>query len=240
MSIDGAFLETLIENLQAKVVVGAGKPYSTAALHNLPLPIEPPFPSISLATLDSIVDYIQANRDKIEINEAQILCGAQNVALISAPNGENRKRDDLVNVRFQPRDLMLNTYLDIELFRLQLFTQYSDSEGKKKILEFIAKIADSNIVTAEDDGVTQSVTAKVGIASFGEVKIPSPIILQPIRTFHEVNQPEGWFIFRMKKPDKPGLPLAGLFEIETGWQRIAAIEVMEYLKIKLPDMTILA
>jgi hypothetical protein len=240
MSMDGDFIERLAENLQPKIILADGKGYSTELLHNLPLAREPPFPSLALATLDSLVDYVLANRDKVEITEAQILCGAQRVCIVSAPRGENRRRDDLAHVTLQPRGLVLNGYQDMETFRLQLLTQYSESEGKRQILEFISKIADSNVVTSEDDGVTQTITAKVGLASFGEATIPSPIILQPIRTFHEVEQVEGWFVFRMKKPDRPGPALAGLFEIETGWQRIAAIAVSAYLKTKLPDMTVLA
>ena len=72
------------------------------------------------------------------------------------------------------------------------------------------------------------------------MEIPSPILLAPIRTFEEIEQPISDFVFRMKKSDKGGLPEAGLFEIDTNWQRRAAIGVAEYLKAKLPDMTVLA
>jgi len=236
---DATFLSTLKNLIQPGAVTVDGKSYSTSPLHNLPLPTEPPFPSVKLATLDSLVDYIKQNRDKEPIEtDAQIICAAQFVDLVSSPRGENRRRDGLATVTCGRRSAEINKYLDMENFRLQLLTQYAESPEQRSVLTFISKITDSNVMTSEDDGVTQTVTAKVGVATHATVDIPSPIRLQPIRTFEEIDQPEGEFVFRMQKGPK-GLE-AGLFEIDTNWQRKAAIAVREYLKAKLPEMTVLA
>lgn len=239
MTIDAEFLTTLNELTQAKMLSVGGKSFSTGALYNLPLANEPSFPSINLATLDSLVDYATENKDDVAMGKAQIVCAATKVELLSPPWGENRKRDALVIVNCQRKGPRLGEYLDLETFRLQLMTQFVDGSSERSILAFISKLTDSSVLTSEDDGVSQTVTAKTGMASFGQVDIPSPISLSPFRTFEEIGQPEGDFVFRMKKAEKGG-PLAGLFELDTNWQRRAAIAVREYLKQKLPTMTVLA
>jgi len=238
--IDGSFIETLKELLQPRAVTVGGEDYSTAPLHNLPLPIEPPFPTVNLATLDSLVEYVAANRDSSAQADTQITCGAQIVQLISPPFGENRRRDTLAKVECARRQLHHNAYLDLENFRLQLLTQYAATADRATLLEFVSKISDSNVTTSEDDGVSQSVTAKVGVASFGQAQVPSPVSLAPIRTFEELEQPVGQFVFRLQKSKSGGLPESGLFEIDTNWQRKAAVAAVAYLKAKLPDMTVLA
>lgn len=238
--IDASFLTALKAMTQPTIVPSGDKHYSTALLHNLPLPNEPGFPTVALVTLDSLIDYVAANKDKAEIVEAQILCGAQTVDLMSPPLGENRRRDILAKVACGRRDLKLNCYLDPETFRLQLLTQYTEDQNQRAVLSFVSKISDSNVVTADDDGVTQQVTAKIGVASHAQIDIPSPVLLAPIRTFEEVEQPLSSFVFRMQKSKSGGLPEAGLFEIDTNWQRKAAVSVAEYLKDKLPEMTVLA
>ena len=239
METDGSFLESLKELMQPSLVTAGQKNYSTAQLFNLPLPVEPAFPGITLVTLDSLVEYVTANKDKVAVADTQIVCTAEVATMYSPPWGENRQRDILASVHCARRGLKLNGYIDLETFRLQLLTQYIESPEMRSVLKFVSSISDSNVVTSEDDGKTQSVTAKIGVASHGQVEIPSPVTLQPIRTFEEISQPEGLFVFRMKKMDK-GLPEAGLFEIDTNWQRAAAIAAAAYLKEKLPEMVVLA
>jgi len=76
--------------------------------------------------------------------------------------------------------------------------------------------------------------------SFGNVEVPSPALLAPIRTFTEIDQPEGTFIFRMKKG--PSGPEAALFEVFTDWQRTAVERIRAHLETfdELKDVPIYA
>lgn len=238
MGIDGTFIETLVENIAPQIFTVVDRTYSRELLHNLPLPIEPDFPTVKLETLDSLVDYVRSNRDGQYNDSCQILCGHSIVQLFGNPKGENRKRDILAAAHSGAQPQPMGSYYDLETFRIQLLTQFEPTPDREKILQFIAKVTDEHVKTSQDDGISQTVTVKVGIATVASQTVPSPVTLRPIRTFIEVEQPAGQFLFRMQSSKE--LPQAALFEIHTNWKREAAVLVKYYLTDKLPEATILA
>jgi len=73
-----------------------------------------------------------------------------------------------------------------------------------------------------DDGVTQAVEAKTGIARVENVTVPNPVTLRPYRTFLDVaEQPKCLFVFRMRQADKG--PECALFEADSGLWKLEAI-----------------
>lgn len=85
---------------------------------------------------------------------------------------------------------------------------------------------------ANDDGVSQAVSVKTGIASVNSVKVPNPVKLAPYRTFNEVAQPTSEFVFRMRD----GMQCA-IFEADGGaWQLEAMQSIKEYLASQLTNL----
>ena len=74
---------------------------------------------------------------------------------------------------------------------------------------------------------------------FRSVKVPSPVILEPYRTFREIAQPESPYIVRVKSNEgKP--PSVALFECEGEQWRLRAVDAIKsYLEKSLPDGTII-
>lgn len=226
--IDSTFVQEIVDNAQPKVLKIEGREYSTAELHNPPLPRQPAFPAIEVFTLDSLVDYIAANRDAIPLAGAVILVSEDSASLLSAPAGESRVRDCYASAGAAVGAPVFGSYQPLEDFRIYLLTKFKDTPDRETILRFIAKVSDEHVATSEDNGVAQSVTVKSGIATHIQAVVPSPVQLAPIRTFIEVEQPVGHFLFRMKQA-KDALPTAALFELHTNWKRDAAIAVKQYL-----------
>lgn len=226
--IDADFVRAVVGNSKPVIVEVGGKQFSSAALHNPPLATEPPYPTLKLYSLDSLIDFIRgrANKDASFVN-----CFAAAVEFVSAPQGENRKRDVFVRVDADVQEFQFGTYLSLEDFRVQLLTRFAETVLRAQLLGFISKITDSNVLTSEDDGVSQRITAKIGVASYGSEAVPSPVRLNPIRTFAEIEQPEGQFIFRLQSV-KDQLPKAALFELHTNWKRAAAMAVKANLDSK--------
>jgi len=229
--IDADFINQIVENAKPVVPTLAGKEYSSAQLFNAPQPVEPTFPSVTLTSLDSFIDFAKANADMLKTAEAFAVCDEDSVLLHSKPNGENRRRDCFVKAEAGVIAFQFGQYMSLEDMRIGLLTSFTDSVFRAQILAFVSKVTDSNVRTSEDDGVAQTITAKSGIASYGNATVPSPVRLNPIRTFAEVEQPEGVFILRLQ-PVKDALPKVGLFEIHTNWKRAAAIAVKAYLDSK--------
>jgi len=226
--IDSTFVEAISDLVGSRVVTDGNRNYPTKEVFNFPLPIEPQFPTIILHSLNGLADYVAGNRDKAsDPKNCMIACESAQVLLVGSPAGEHRKRDLLVVVKANIQQAPVNQWQNLESFRITLLTGYEPTPDRDTILKFISTITDEDIKTSIDDGVSQSATARVGIASLQGVRVPSPVELAPIRTFIEVPQPQSFFIFRMQR-GKAGLE-CGLFEIPSNWQRTAAVSVKEYL-----------
>ena len=239
--IDSTFVNAIRQPLEAKILTDADdKAYSNVKLVNLPPPELYAFPTVHLCSLDSLVQYVADNRDYVvDSDKVQIHCKHNVVDLFSGPQGEQRVRDLLVQVADHSAPYNFGAQQDLESFRISLLTAFEDSRDRVEILKFISNIKDETIANSTDDGVSQTATVRVGLATLAQATIPSPVRLRPIRTFIEVEQPEGMFLFRMKS-DK-GM-WCSLHEIHTNWKRQAAISVQEYLENQpaLKGFTILA
>lgn len=62
-------------------------------------------------------------------------------------------------------------------------------------------MTNENSVSTNDNGVTQTVEARQGVALNAVVEIKPRVMLRPFRTFLEVEQPESEFLLRVD-PDE--------------------------------------
>jgi hypothetical protein len=201
-------------------------------------PIRMPMPEVlEMSTLTGLVDFITANRDELELDSMIVhIQGPHEVRLCGPLCHVTEQRPAYIISKPKLPTISLETYLMAEQFNLQLQYGFVDTQGRKDLLAFIGSIRQESSVDTEDDGVTQTVTAKAGIARVAEVPAPNPVYLRPYRTFPEVEQPECAFILRMKTG-----PCCGLWEGDGGaWRNTAMQSIKDYLRDKLPDMAILA
>lgn len=108
------------------------------------------------------------------------------------------------------------------------FVQSDDPNNDVNLLVRFAGTAEgSTLRQYKDDGFSQAVTVADGIASKTDAEVPNPVSLRPYRTFHEIEQPESLFIFRMK--ERNGM-LCAIYEADGGAWRNAAIQsIKQYL-----------
>lgn len=112
-----------------------------------------------------------------------------------------------------------------------LQSSFVDIGTKSTLLKYTGLIQDEAVKTTGDDGVSQQVTVKTGVASVGQAIVPNPVELAPYRTFPEIEQPLSKFIFRMKEG-----PSAAIFEADGGaWRNEAMNNIREYLEENLRD-----
>jgi len=241
VEINQEFKEAVEDIAQTRVLVVDGKSYASRPVHEV-IPTEFRFPFIKLYSLDSLVEYIEANKDQVALDQCQVVVTESTASLFGPPTGIRRDRDTIVQVNANSKFKPSECYGNLEAFRIWLMTQFQASPGQVALMKFISTIRAESAVTTMDDGVSQSVEAKTGIARIGDVEVPSPVTLQPFRTFAEVEQPECWFIFRLRRVSEKSPVEAALFEVQTNWQRMAAITAKAYLDDKLvkEDVTVLA
>ncbi len=197
-------------------------------------PITPHIPkanSIEMSTLTSLVDYIKNGVDVMSPQMIVDVVSPTQVKLYSQLDIV-RERELLVEVKADIPEICFGNFLDQEAFVIGLQAKFIPTDERDLVLKFAGTVEDNTVAQYSDDGVTQKATVKSGIASKEEAIVPNPVLLQPYRTFHEVEQPASQFIFRMKQGT--GHVRCALFEADGGaWKNKATRAVKEFLQEEL-------
>ena len=107
-----------------------------------------------------------------------------------------------------------------------------------RVLKYASNVTTTVEANTEDDGVTQAVTVRKGIAGKGVDVLPNPVTLRPYRTFTEVEQPASRFVFRCK--DNNGVTFA-LVEADGGaWRGEAIRNIKAFMESRVPGLTVIA
>ena len=193
---------------------------------------EPVASKLTVSTLTGLVDYIKTNVDKLEGKLLIQVKSPEEVTLYSPLNAD-REREKYVSAEaILPNNVVYDRFLDTERFNIMLQSAFVDDEDKSKLLKYTALITDDTVKNFGDDGISQKVTVKTGVASVSDAVVPNPVTLAPFRTFPEVEQPESKFIFRMKEG-----PSAALFEADGGaWRNKAILNIKAYLEKELEQL----
>lgn len=181
--------------------------------------------TLTVNTLSGMVDYIKSNFDDKQDYEQLLIqvLSPTRVRLYSKLNN-NKNRDLLIEANARIPEFEFGRYYDTESFNVKIQSCFLEDEFKEIVLKVVGNIREDNVKNYGDDGIAQTVTAKVGVASVDNVVVPSPITLRPYRTFQQVEQPASNFIFRMKDG-----PSAALHEADGGAWEVEAIEnIAEY------------
>ena len=128
------------------------------------------------------------------------------------------------------RTFTFNTYMVQEQFNIALRSMFVQDDVLDALAKLAGNISKETEVRQEDDGFSQSVTAKAGTFLKQEVTVKPRVTLKPFRTFLEVDQPAGDFIFRVRHREGAGNECA-LFEADAGaWKLAAMTTIQAWLK----------
>lgn len=212
---------------KTEVVEIDGHKYSTAGLNQ----IKELSPSnLQISTLTGLVDYVKANIDSFKRDWLIQVLNYEEVRLLS-PLKKDMSRDCFILAKAETPRITFNSPVNAENFNIMLQSCFLQNDDKATILKVIGNIKEENVRTTGDDGISQTVIAKVGIAKVADVVVPNPVILVPFMTFAEIEQPEIEYVFRMKDG-----PSAALYEADGGaWKLKAMLAIKEYLVEELKD-----
>lgn len=201
--------------------------------------------TIGLNTLTGLVNYLNTNIDKLNVEE--LLCivnGHDEVSLVSKIISDTRSRDNVINVNLMEdgHEFDYGQFVDHETFCIKLKSLFVLTPDLTNLIQFVSKLKIENSIGVEDDGITQSATVKKGMsgALFETMKSPAVVNLKPYRTFNEIEQPESNFLFRMRT-DHNKNPQCALFEADGGAWRFEAMELIKgYLSKEVKGLTVIA
>ncbi|WP_034866957.1 hypothetical protein [Clostridium paraputrificum] len=187
---------------------------------------------LTVSTLTGLVDYIKSDLDKLPEKLLIQVISPRKVALYSPLNADREREQYISAEAILPDNVIYDRFIGTEQFNIMLQSAFVDVGTKSALLKYTGLIQDEAVKTTGDDGVSQQVTVKTGVASVGQAIVPNPVELAPYRTFPEVEQPISKFIFRMQEG-----PRAALYEADGGaWRNKAILSIKEYLQEELKEL----
>lgn len=199
-----------------------GQTYSSQKLHLIEDPIAA---KLKVHSLSGLIEYLKSEFDCNEKLMVHVESPTE-VSVFRSLNGD-RNREYLIAATAMLPQFKFEEWYHPETFIIKLQSAFVKNEDRDIVLKVVGNIKEEDVKTYGDDGISQSVTAKIGIAQVGQVEVPNPVGLRPYRTFVEVEQPESNFVFRMQKG-----PRCGLFEADGGaWK----LEAMGLIKVYLEE-----
>lgn len=186
--------------------------------------------SLVINTLSGFVNYVKANIDRTD-KKLIIHIKDQRTVYLKGLLETDGSRETLATAKAIVPDFSFNYFMDSEEFVINFQSKFIANKDREILLKVMGNVVEENVKNTGDDGITQAVSIRQGVASRSDVKVPNPVLLQPYRTFLEVEQPESQFIFRMKDG-----PRGAIFEADGGaWVNQAITNIREYLKDQLND-----
>lgn len=174
-------------------------------------------------SLSSLIRLVKAEKQHynlpiiINVDEADRVTARSSIS-------EQMERDVPFCATAMLPNIVFERYISIEEMIISLKSKFVQTETTEKVVSLIGNITNTESVTTKDDGFTQNVEARRGIAMVQNVDIEPIVELQPYRTFLEVEQPKSKFLFRLKDGN------AALFEADGGkWKLEAKNNIYEYL-----------
>lgn len=204
-----------------------GRTYSTEPI----LPVTEPVPeTIDVTTLSALIGYVASDCDlMIESGKIDRLTAHVEsptcVKLYAPATGEFKVRPELLCAKPLLNKIPFGSYISGEEMVVLLQTCFVRGVGDwQKVIAVAGNVSDGATRDYSDDGISQAVTARVGVATKADVLMPNPVRLAPYRTFPEIEQPVSDFVFRARSGGGDSKPTFALFEADGGAWRIEAME----------------
>lgn len=219
-------LQYLVDMGKVEIHENNGQSFSDKKLHLLQ---DPTAQSINVRSLSGLVEYIQSEYEWDERLMIHVVSPTEVVCFDGLNSDMNR--NEYIRAEAMLPSLSFDRYYDAESFNIKLQSTFVQNDDRDIMLRVVGNLKEEDVKSYGDDGVSQLVKAKSGVASVTDVVVPNPVSLKPFRTFVEVEQPLSDFIFRMQRG-----PQCALFEADGGaWKLKAMKNIKNYLLDNLAD-----
>ena len=224
-----ALYQRIQEDARPEVMDIDGRQYTTRKVHPVhrPVPDEP----LQVSTLQAVADYFNLNPDMAELQRLFVrVVSPVEVHVEGALQPGFLERPVFMEAKALLPVHRYGQWLDAEDFSIWLQSCFCGplalEEGvpvntRAGVLKFISHVVRTAEHGVADDGTTQAVEVRTSVGSKAMTALPNPVLLQPFRTFAEVEQPASSFVFRVN--DDKGLHYR-LDEADGGSWRIDAVK----------------
>lgn len=211
-----------------------GREYSNIKLHEI-IPAPAPLPkAVQLSTLTGLIDFLNATSAPEPVFLHVANPGTVFVTGQVSPEDYHQQRRTYAVATYVAPPIGWGSYMDLETLIVTLQALFvTEGSDKLTLLKLLGNIRHEAVRTQDDDGFTQTVTAKKGVALAQAVSVPNPVHLKPYRTFPEVEQPGSPFVLRLRGGGEAGPVQAALHEADGGtWRNVAILAIAAFLRDK--------
>lgn len=235
--ISDSTIKAIQDAVETKTLRIDGVEYATRAVVDVRKP-DPKQDALDVSGLTGIVEYLAAHDittgepigPGLEVPIVHIRDYSR-VDLVTTPFGFHKQRDVLATAKCLKAQFEFEAFHAPDEFVIALLTQFVQTEQTAILLNVVGNMSQEAETRVLDDGVGQEVSVRKGVSLKARAQVPSPVILQPYRTFREVEQPESPFALRVDDG-----PSVALFEAagET-WTIEAVKRIKDWLREHLPE-----
>jgi hypothetical protein len=227
----------------AKTTVVEGRTYSVQALRPVVPPQDPTPRPLVVHTLSGLVGYLASHFD--ELKKVAVHIESEDLVTVCSPlEGHHRQRHDYARAAFAPVfeqqggiAFGFGKWMDLETFVIGMQALVVGDDARDELLRILGNVKEEKVQGVADDGTSQTVSAKAGIALVDNLRVPNPVPLRPRRTFREIVQPASPFVVRLKAGNPGSLPAVSLWEADGGAWKLEAIEgIRRYLREYLDNL----
>ena len=228
--MDRSAIEKIVELGAPHLVKEYGRVYSDKSLSVIQ---QPACSTLEFHTLDGLINTIKREYEDFDRYLLIDVYDESTVVVYSSLHTfSDRKREKPYVCNADVIDIPLNRPVDYETMMITLKSKFVETPELLALVKLLGSITEESSATASDDGFTQNVVVRKGIA-MKENKPVKPIVkLKPYRTFNEVDQPESDFLVRLSEGGYVSLYMAD----GGAWMLEARKNVAKYLKEGLADL----
>lgn len=225
--MDASFVQEIIKNAKGveHIKIG-GRDYTTEQVHSInPRTIE----STTVHTLQAVVDFFLGEPD-VEKGDAMVhVVDPTTVKIVEAKADANyRVREHFLTSKIINEPFTFGKWFDQDEMVINLMTLFVQTSTLLEVIKAVSGIVSQNEATISDDGISQEVKVRKGVQRVESVSIKNPIMLQPIRSFAEIEQVESPYVLRIKTIDSQ--PKIAIFEAGGGqWKNVAIGRIKDWL-----------
>lgn len=232
-----SFVEKLLDLKKPETIEIGGKTYCQDGYR----PVRDPYPDpLSINNLTGILDYINASPEKWDREFFIHVEDFNQVALYQSMTGAFNQRVTIISAASRPCTFQFGHKMAVEEFIIAIHGMFLPNPDREYLLKFVSNVrVDANAVFS-DNGASQTVTAKQGVSSLVTTEtVKNPLLLQPYRTFNEVEQPASQFIIRLGKNNDSAV--CSLHECDgEAWKQEAIQRIKTFLTTELPEVPVIA
>jgi len=192
-------IQKIIEISNGELKEVEGRICSTRELHPV---LEPEVHAVRTTTLNGLVDYIKGVSD---FPRERVFLHVQHhnkVSLTTQVSGPFMQRQTFAVAEMEELH-HFGQWMPVSEFIPYIQAAFEYTSDKENLIKVLGNLKDGTVRVYEDDGISNVVTTKVGVARVGDAVIKNPVRLAPYVTFPEISQPHLDFVFRMKGGDEP-------------------------------------